>query len=124
MAESDDDVRFRLAHDRDDFNRWDASQTLAIRAILALVEDRRQGRAWTLPESFSAAFGRALTSAADPALLAQVLTLPSEGYLAEQMEVVDVDGIHAAHNFVDSRRPQLCAADPGGATARSLAGAV
>ena len=99
-AESDADLRFRLAHDRDDFNRWDASQTLAIRTILALIEERRQGRAWTLPESFSAAFGRALTSDADPALLAQVLTLPSESYLAEQMTVVDVDGIHAARRWV------------------------
>ncbi len=99
-AESDADLRFRLAHDRDDFNRWDAGQTLAIRAILTLVEHRRQGREWALPESFSAAFGQALASAADPALLAHVLTLPGEGYLAEQMTVVDVDGIHAAHDFV------------------------
>jgi aminopeptidase N len=97
---SDADLRFRLAHDRDDFNRWDAGQTLAIRTILALVEERQQGRAWTLPESFSAALGRALTSGADPALLAQVLTLPGETWLAEQMEVVDVDGIHAARRFV------------------------
>ena len=99
-AESDADLRFRLAHDRDDFNRWDAGQTLAVRAILGLVEERRQDRAWTLPESFGAAFGRALTSGADPALLAQVLTLPGEGYLAEQMDMVDVDGIHAARRFV------------------------
>ena len=99
-TESDQDLRFRLAHDRDDFNRWDAGQTLAIRTILTLVEDRQRGREWALPESFSAAFGQALASGADPALLAHVLTLPSEGYLAEQMTVVDVDGIHAAHDFV------------------------
>ncbi|MDG4597949.1 MAG: aminopeptidase N [Candidatus Contendobacter sp.] len=99
-AESDADLRFRLAHDRDDFNRWDAGQTLAIRTILALIEERRLGRAWAPPESFSAALGRALTSGADPALLAQVLILPSEGYLAEQMDAVDVDGIHAARRFV------------------------
>ncbi len=99
-AESGPDLRFRLAHDRDDFNRWDAGQTLAIRAILTLVEDRQQGREWVLPESFSAAFGQALVSSAAPALLAHVLTLPGEGYLAEQMTVVDVDGIHAAHDFV------------------------
>ena len=99
-AESDDDLRFRLAHDCDDFNRWDAGQTLAVRTILALVADRQQGRPWTLPESFSDAFVRALTSAADPALLAQVLTLPGEIWLAEQMTVVDVEGIHAARRFV------------------------
>mgnify|MGYP000928833463 CR=1 FL=1 len=99
-AESDEDLRFRLAHDSDDFNRWDAGQTLALRTILALVEDRRQGRDWTLAEPFGAAFERALTSDADPALLAQILTLPGQVYLAEQMEVVDVDGIDAAHTFV------------------------
>jgi aminopeptidase N len=99
-TESDEDLRFRLAHDSDDFNRWDAGQTLAMRLILALVEDRQQGRTWTLPESFSAAFGQALTSGADPALLAQVLSLPGETWLAEQMTVVDVEGIHAARRFV------------------------
>lgn len=97
---SDDDLRFRLAHDRDDFNRWDAGQTLAIRAILALIEQRRQGREGGVSDAFSAAFGRALDSDADPALLALVLTLPSEGYLAEQMAVVDVDGIHAMRCLV------------------------
>jgi aminopeptidase N len=99
-AESEDDLRFRLAHDSDDFNRWDAGQSLAIRAILGLVVDRQQNRPWRLSESFSNAFGRALTSNADPALLAQVLTLPGETWLAEQMTVVDVDGIHAARRFV------------------------
>ena len=100
ITESEADVRFRLAHDSDDFNRWDAGQTLAIRTILALVEARRQGQVWALPDSFSAAFGRALSSGAEPALLAQVLTLPSESYLAEQMTVVDVEGIHAARCWV------------------------
>ena len=99
-TESEADLRFRLAHDSDDFNRWDAGQTLAIRTLLALVEARPRGQPWTLPESFSAAFGRALSSGAEPALLAQVLTLPGENYLAEQMAVVDVDGIHAARRFV------------------------
>lgn len=99
-AESDDDLRFRLAHDSDEFSRWDAGQTLAVRTILGLIEDRCQGRAWTLPDSFSTAFEQALLASADPMLLAQVLTLPGQNYLAEQMEVVDVDGIHAAHTFV------------------------
>lgn len=100
MDERDDDLRFRLAHDSDDFNRWDASQTLAVRTVLALIEERRQGREWGLPASFSAAFERLLSSDADPALTAQILTLPGENYLAEQMAVVDVDTIHAARTFV------------------------
>jgi aminopeptidase N len=100
IAESDDDLRFRLAHDSDDFNRWDAGQTLAIRMMLALIEDRHQNRTWVLPQSFSAAFGQMLDSGADPALVAQALTLPGEAYLAEQMAVVDVEAIHAARTFM------------------------
>ena len=37
---------------------------------------------------------------ADPALLAEAMKLPDEDYLADQMEVVDVDGIHAARKFI------------------------
>ena len=46
---------------------------------------------------FLAAFRRALSDQrAEPALLAEILTLPSETYLADQMTVVDVEGIHQA----------------------------
>ena len=37
---------------------------------------------------------------ADPALLAEALRLPDEDYLADQMDVVDVDGIHAARTYI------------------------
>jgi aminopeptidase N len=98
---SDTDLMFLLAHDSDEFNRWDAGQTLALRTILRLVEDRLHDRPWVLSDAFSEAFGQALSNLElDPALLDQVLNLPDETYLAEQMEVVDVDGIHAARNFV------------------------
>jgi aminopeptidase N len=97
---SDADLMFLLAHDSDEFNRWEAGQQLACRTILGLIEDRRQGRSWALAEEFSAAFGKALSTATlDRALLARLLTLPDEAYLAEQMEVVDVDGIHEARLF-------------------------
>ncbi|MEE4376845.1 MAG: aminopeptidase N [Candidatus Competibacteraceae bacterium] len=98
---SDDDLMFLLAHDSDPFNRWEAGQQLTIRTVLRLVEDRQRGRSWDLPEAFSGAFGQALaTSNQDPALLARILTSPDEIVLAEHMDVVDVDGIHEARQFV------------------------
>ena len=99
---SDTDLAFRLAHDSDPFNRWDAGQTLATRVILTLVQARGEGQSeWAvLPETLSAAFGQVLTAVADPALQAQWLLLPSETWLAEQMAVVDVDGLHTARRFV------------------------
>ncbi|MCP5420275.1 MAG: aminopeptidase N [Gammaproteobacteria bacterium] len=98
---SDADLLFLLAHDGDEFNRWEAGQQLACRTILGLIEDRRQGRPWALAKEFSAAFGEVLTDPTlDYALSARLLALPDESYLAEQMEVVDVEGIHEARLFL------------------------
>jgi len=96
---SDEDLMFLLAHDSDEFNRWEAGQQLAIRTLLGwLQKDQSE---WTLPAAVSAAFGKALSDPGqDPALLEQILTLPSETWLAEQMEIVDVDGIHAVRNHL------------------------
>ena len=97
---SEADLTFLMAHDSDGFNRWDAAQSLAQRLLLGMVEDA----ALPVPDAFIDAFRRALTDQnADKALLAEVLTLPSESYLGDQMEVVDVDGIHRARETLASR---------------------
>lgn len=86
-----------MAHDSDGFNRWDAAQTLAQRVLLRMVAERREGRGMTLDEGFLAAFRATLIGGSeDPSLLAEVLTLPSESYLGDQMDEVDVDGLFQA----------------------------
>ncbi|HET6522350.1 MAG TPA: aminopeptidase N, partial [Geminicoccaceae bacterium] len=99
---TDDELRFLAAHDPDPFNRWEALQALAIKLILKLVEDRRAGRPLALDAGFADAFAATLDHRRDrdPAFVAQALALPSEPYLGQQMEVIDVDGIHAAREFV------------------------
>ena len=88
---SNADLMFLMANDSDGFNRWDAAQTLVQRILLQRIAD--PGAA--LPGGFVQAFRRALTDPdADKALLAEVLTLPSESYLGDQLDEVDVDGIH------------------------------
>ena len=37
------DLAFLMAHDSDEFNRWDAGQKLATNVILAMVEQRARG---------------------------------------------------------------------------------
>jgi aminopeptidase N len=101
---NDAELMFLMAHDSDGFNRWDAAQTLAQRVILALVTKPSGDRLEQVPAGFVAAFRRALNGGGeDQALLAEVLTLPSESYLGDQMEVVDVDGIHAAREALRRR---------------------
>ncbi len=90
-----------ISHDRDAFVRWDAAQRMAESAILKQCQCHAEGQDMTLDTSLVKAFHGILSDqAADPALLSEALRLPDEDYLADQMDVVDVDGIHAARTFI------------------------
>ncbi|MCX5863473.1 MAG: aminopeptidase N [Deltaproteobacteria bacterium] len=106
-----EELLFLFRHDQDSFNRWEAGQCLASRLLLGLVEDFRNNRPLLLDERFVAACARLLEGkGGDKALLALLLTLPSEEYLAEQMEVVDVEAIHVARTF--ARQTLACSLRP------------
>ncbi|WP_280554246.1 aminopeptidase N [Halomonas sp. 25-S5] len=96
-----EDLAFLQANDSDGFNRWDAGQRLALLALDDLIAAHRNGVEKVMDPRVVEAF-RALLAAEtdDEAVLAQMLTLPSEAYIAEQQPVVDVDAIHAARTFV------------------------
>jgi aminopeptidase N len=90
-----------IAHDPDPFARWEAAQRLSQDCILEQVSRNAAGMDFELSEELvSAVHGLLQDQAADPALLAEAMKLPDEEYLGEQMEAVDVDGIHAARQFV------------------------
>ena len=90
-----------ITHDSDPYMRWDAAQRMAENAILEQCERHAQGLEMSLDSSLQKAFRGVLSDRqADPALLAEAMRLPDEDYLADQMETVDVDGIHAARNFI------------------------
>lgn len=92
-----DDALFLLAHDRDPFARWEAGQEIAKDAILESVASISQNLLYTIPLNMVDGFGSVTSDlSTDPALLAEILTLPSESYLGQFMKVVDVDNIHAA----------------------------
>jgi len=100
IQRTDEELAFLFAHDPDPFNRWDAGQTLAIKTLLDLVPRAQEGSALSLEEGFVDAFRATLEhNDLDPALITQALTLPSESYLADQCETVEVDAIHQAREF-------------------------
>jgi aminopeptidase N len=78
-----------LANDDDPFNRWEAAQRLGMDIILA--------RAGTPNDAYLGAIG-AILGNADHAFVAEVLTLPSETFLAEQLAEVNPDALHASRN--------------------------
>jgi aminopeptidase N len=74
---------------------------MAIKIILSLMTDVQQGGELTLDTAFSDAFRTTLTTPhRDRAFLAEMLTLPSEKYLAELVPLVDPGAIHTARQFV------------------------
>ena len=83
------DLLHLLAHDDDAFNRWEAAQRLGATTIL-----EKKGAP---SAAFIEAMGKTLREP-DQIFAAEVLTLPSESFLAEQMEVVDPDALHDARN--------------------------
>ena len=94
-AELGDDALFALlSHDKDPFNRWEAAQRLALRRLLQAVSG---GAPAELDPRFLQALRGVLRSTdLDAAFKELVLTLPSEAYVAEQLETVDPQRIHSA----------------------------
>jgi len=94
----DTTLAFQLAHDTDAFNRWEASQRLAVSAILRTLNGQPAPDA---SAGLVAALNRALSDARlDAALREQLLILPSEGFVAEQIQVIDPAALRAARNAV------------------------
>ncbi|MFH1810182.1 MAG: aminopeptidase N [Pseudomonadota bacterium] len=98
---TDAQLAFLMAHDSDDFNRWDAGQLLAERVLTRLVSDAKHGRELVLDPDFARAFAAVLENTnLDRRLVAQALVLPGEGYLAERLDDADPEAIHLAREFV------------------------
>ena len=90
---SDADLLVLLAHDSDAFNRWEAGQRLALNRMLAALP---AGATLQLDSAYIEALRHLLRDPQlDAAFKALALTLPSEGYVAEQVTEVDPQRIHA-----------------------------
>ncbi len=98
---SANDLAVLMAHDSDSFMRWEAAQLLAQGEILSNVERCANGVSMEVDSGLIDAFRTLLkNSGSDPAMVAVAIMLPGEDYLTEQMDIVDVDGIHTARKFV------------------------
>ncbi len=103
----DADYVFLMAHDSDLFNRWDASQQLATRILLAAVHDIQQRHQLTVPQQFLQALRAAFHSQEiTPDVIAEMLVLPTETYLLEQMTVQDVEAAHTAREWLRTQIAQ------------------
>jgi aminopeptidase N len=98
---SKQDLLFLLAHDNDPFARWEAGQTLALRVLQDLIAKHAAGKELVADSDYLETLGRIAGDASiDPAFRAQLLSLPDEGYLAQQQSTILVESLHAAHDFL------------------------
>jgi aminopeptidase N len=104
FAYTDEQLLTLLAHDADAFNRWEAGQQLALRIAKELIANSSTPTSdKALNSSYISAMRAVLRHPSlDPAFKELVLTLPAETYLAEQLEVVDPQRIHAVREAMRS----------------------
>jgi len=88
-AYSEDELLHLLANDDDAFNRWESAQRLYAATIL-----EKKGE----PSPRLIAALKNVLAGPDQAFAAEVLGLPAESFLAEQMGVVDPDALHSNRN--------------------------
>ena len=104
-----DDLLILLAHDSDPFNQWEAGQRLMLQSALEAIHQNKDltGQP-VLSEALVAALRNVLRHPQlDAAFKDLALTLPSENYIADQLDVVDPQRVHALR---ETMRLQLATA--------------
>ncbi|MDX5370824.1 MAG: aminopeptidase N [Pseudomonadaceae bacterium] len=105
---SRDQLMFLMQHDSDGFNRWEAGQQLAVQVLQELIGQHQRREPLVLDQRLVTALRSVLENdSLDQAMVAEMLSLPGEGYLTEISDVADVEAIHAAREFA---RAQLAEA--------------
>ncbi|VUD48775.1 Aminopeptidase N [Thalassocella blandensis] len=111
-AYSRDELQRLMRQDDDGFCRWDAAQQLAIQVIQEVMAELTKDPAPKVDERLIDAYRHLLADdTLDPAMVALMLKLPSEAYLAELAPVVDVDLIHHARKRVERKLAQALFAE-------------
>ena len=96
-----------MALENDGFCRWDASQQLAFGVINDCIEKLQLGHSLEAKDcdaSLIEGYQKILVNKdLDLAMVALMLQLPSQAYIAEQFDVIDVDAIYQARKFIGNQ---------------------
>ena len=98
---TNDELAFFMANDSDEFNRWDAAQTLFFNEIRNIVHSIHSEKKLSVSSSLIHAFQKALLDEkTDRAFLASALSLPVETEIKDHFDKIDVCAIHQARKFL------------------------
>ncbi|RYY01703.1 MAG: aminopeptidase N [Gammaproteobacteria bacterium] len=101
---SREDLMLLMSRDSDGFNRWDASQQLALQVINEVIAAYQRGKdinVFPIDLRLINAYRSVLEDESlDKAMVAYMLSLPSEAYISELADIVDVEAIHYSRTLV------------------------
>jgi aminopeptidase N len=107
-AYTEAELQTLLAHDTDPFSRWEAGQRLGLKIAIDLIANESINTPASIENATLKSYIEAMRKVlCDPALDAAfkelVLTLPTESYIAEQLDVVDPQRIHTVRQALRSQ---------------------
>jgi aminopeptidase N len=98
---TDNDLAFLMSKDSDDFTRWEAGQIYALRIIFRNVKSFHRGDTLFADEEFLSAFENVLSDKSlENSFKSIALSLPSENYVSELMDSIDIEGVNAARKYL------------------------
>jgi aminopeptidase N len=101
-GQNEEALAFLAARDTDGFNKWESGQVLFTNLIFHVMDGKEMDTSSKTWEYVKEAFQRTLNdyTSKDPSIIAYALSLPSEGTLAELVDVVDPIVIHKSRGAV------------------------
>lgn len=99
---ADDELVFRMAHDSDGFNKYEATERLMVKTLHKLIQQAENDLPLTLDAGFIAAYGENVKNAAtgDLAFNARTLGLPPYNIIIQDLKVLDPDAVAEAVDFL------------------------
>jgi aminopeptidase N len=109
---SSKDLLLLLSADSDGFNRWSASQQLAVNELTTLINQTIEGQALSIDSQLVHGFKGLLNDETlDPAMVALILALPSQAYLSELANPIYPAAIKQARQYLKSQLANALSAD-------------
>ena len=101
---STSDLLLLMSADADGFNRWSAAQQLAVNELSILIKQAIDGQALALDSQLVEGFKILLgDSSLDPAMVALILSLPSQAYLSELANPIYPAAIKEARQYLKAQ---------------------
>ncbi len=98
---STSDLLLLMSSDTDGFNRWSAAQQIAVNELTMLINQSIAGESLSLESQLVKGFKALLSDESlDPAMVALILTLPSQAYLSELANPIHPAAIKEARQYL------------------------